>query len=119
MPSKIRPVPFDKGKAMRVLSKRQFSFAKKLRREGLKPVMYRRANNAKGWSVHNPFLDAKRRANLAFVPYAQRTHPQAWDTENQRSFLSKHRGRKAINTGVKRVRKAGRKKKSFFDLFAP
>jgi len=119
MPSIVRPIPAKKTILVRKLSKRQIALVKKIRKARLRPMMYKRAGNAKGWSVHNPFIDAKRRGREAFTPYAQRMHPQAWDSAAQIRFAKRFKSRKNLAKKVKKIRAAGKRKKGFMDIFSP
>lgn len=76
MPSVARKVQPSK------LSARQRQLVKRIKGAGLKPVMYRRKGNAKGFSVHNPFLDVQRTANVKPDKYVM-SYPQASDTARQ------------------------------------
>jgi len=77
MPNPVRPLRTTKG-----LSHYQKMIVKQVRRAGLKPVEYHRARVRGGRSVHDPFLDVKRRATKGQIGNVRR-YPQALDTKTQ------------------------------------
>ena len=79
------------------LGARQKQLVSKLRRNRLPVKVYQRG---RGVSVHNPFLDVKRRAVKGSLRATKRT-PQARDTEMQRKL----RFVKTKPSGARKVRK--------------
>ena len=75
MPNPIRPL-----KRADRLSPRQKMIVRDLRRARLPVKVYQRG---RGLSVHNPFLDVRRKAKIGSLKQTKRT-PQARDTQMQR-----------------------------------
>jgi hypothetical protein len=97
MPNPVKPLKSTRG-----LSSRQKAIVRRVKRAGLKPVGYLRAKYAgrrtrSSTSVHDPFLDIRRRAKVSQPPHVKR-YPQASDTPKQAStrYVKKIRvGRRA------------------------
>ena len=64
------------------LTLRQRTLVKRIKRQGLKPVVYRRKGNKNKLSVHNPFLDIVRKSKKPIRP----KYPHASDTDKQRKL---------------------------------
>lgn len=99
MPNPVRPL-----RNTRKLTPHQKMIVAKVKRAGLKPVVYHRARYKGGpknrTSVHDPFLDLMRKARPSTSkPYVTR-YPQASDTKHQRKVaprqvrMTKLHGRK-------------------------
>jgi len=98
------PNPIKKLKKFANLRPKQKELVKRIKRQGLIPVGYRRTSNINKLSVHNPFLDVIRKSKKP----SNVRYPHASDTKGQRK-LSKTKAR-TYSTTRKKVTK---KDKSF------
>jgi len=78
-------------------SKQQSRIVRQVKRRKLPVKVYARANTSTGYSVHNPFLDVRRKAVKGSTK-ATRRIPQARDTKSQ------------ITLGIVKARKTKAKK---------
>jgi len=92
------PNPTRKLKTTDRLTKRQKTLVARIRRQGLKPVVYRRAGNRNKLSVHNPFLDIIRKSKKPL----RKRYPQASDNKRQGRLVKDTR--KALSKQKFRIR---------------
>lgn len=81
------PNPVRSLKRTDRLTKRQKMIVRKVRGAGLPVMVYARPKKKGRVSVHDPFLDVRRRAKIGSLPKTKR-YPQARDTSIQRMVRS-------------------------------
>ena len=91
------PNPVKTLKSTRGLTARQKMLVAKIKRQGMTPKVYRRKGNTNKMSVHNPFLDVKRKSKY---PVNKRI-PHATDSDKQRSFFKAKAKKKKKVIGAK------------------
>ena len=115
MPNPVKPLRTMKG-----LTSKQKALVKKVKARGLKPMAYRRKANRNKISVHNPFLDVRRKARVPkYRPILVNKYPHAYDTKKQaRSVVRKV---KKVPKGARTVKGKGKRQaKSFLkELLTP
>lgn len=100
MPNPVRPL-----KRTDKLSERQKDIVRKLRRNKIPVRVYKRG---RGVSVHDPFLDIRKKAKVGDIRKTKR-YPHARDTPTQRSLRS-------VKKAPSGARKVTRKRKKSFLL---